>query len=454
MQHPPTAVYKCIIPVKKPLPTSGTVYHSILKTPSNGVYFPAWPEIDDPYQPCCLPTLLRAVYFYHLPYEGQFEEVGRRAKEYLNKVVDREIRDALAEPNELALYQREEELGAIPGVIVNFKKLSNSVERVVEAIIQGIIHGNLKNFVGEEGAFAYAHEISHRLAGRFHCGRVLEALSKRTHNNLHRLATEKGLSHEEIAELWVEFWQTNERIQHLVQKFEPIEEIFATYIGLRYLPLNIRNTVKLMVKEVMEERHWYTAYEAFTEVCDNTSAEPLGAACAILDIACRLIEPLDIDGLDVLNAYLKQWDDRLSDSEREALFDTLGVPDEVIQSIEKTCDDRIEMFNAMDKEARKTMTQAILLQACLNPPVVLIGHHADNYITPVVYKERGEEGDLSPANKVRYESLRQQLSKRSGIVCPTAYLHESKDYCGWTERLQRLFDRLPEEKRRHLTRPE
>jgi hypothetical protein len=59
-QRPQTAVYKCVIPVKKPITPSGAIYHSLFREPREGdsvLPFPAWPEIDDPYQPCCLPTL-------------------------------------------------------------------------------------------------------------------------------------------------------------------------------------------------------------------------------------------------------------------------------------------------------------------------------------------------------------------------------------------------------------
>jgi hypothetical protein len=76
----PSAVYKCVIPVKKVIAPSGAIYHSLFREPTKGTQalpFPAWPEIDDPDQPCCLPTLLRAVYFSQR-HGGDIMDIGRR----------------------------------------------------------------------------------------------------------------------------------------------------------------------------------------------------------------------------------------------------------------------------------------------------------------------------------------------------------------------------------------
>ena len=98
LMRPQSAVYKCIIPVKKPVPPSGAIYHSLFSEPREGAQtypFPAWPEIDDPHQPCCLPTLMRAVYFEHHGTGGDFKADVCRSVDYWNKVIDSEIRQQI-----------------------------------------------------------------------------------------------------------------------------------------------------------------------------------------------------------------------------------------------------------------------------------------------------------------------------------------------------------------------
>jgi hypothetical protein len=66
-------------------------------------------------------------------------------------------------------------------------------------------------------------------------GVVLEDLAKQAHKTLDTLAT-KELDRERIDKLWAQFWETNNQLKSMIQKFEPLEEIFATYVGLRLLP--------------------------------------------------------------------------------------------------------------------------------------------------------------------------------------------------------------------------
>ena len=75
----------------------------------------------------------------------------------------------------------------------------------------------------------------------------------------------------------------------------------------------------------------------------------------------------------------------------------------------------------------------------------MFGRFSENYI----YTFASD----SDRDRVFYESLRQQLSMRCGIVCPGT-CSRARRACEWTEPFQKVFDRLPEEEKRHFHRPE
>src|SRR5437764_581771 len=156
--RPLLAVYKCIIPVKKRLITPSAIYHSIFRNPWRGgrkIPFPAWPEIDDPDQPCCLPTLLRAVYFSRRS-GGDIIDIASRVIDYWDSI-DHEIQEQLVAFIKLhsLVLQPMKEFGGLPRLSFGTNygqafpmKLGDSVERMVEAMVQGVVYGNLDNFLG------------------------------------------------------------------------------------------------------------------------------------------------------------------------------------------------------------------------------------------------------------------------------------------------------------------
>jgi hypothetical protein len=467
--RPPAAVYKCIIPVKKRLTPSRAIYHSLYRKPTEddqALPFLAWPEIDDAYQPCCLPTLLRAVYLHHHPINEGFFDVAKKVEKYWNEAVECEIRKqifALAESNNISLWCRKE-LGGLPQVILDtdteealnsYMKLGNSACHMVEAIVQGVIYGNLNNFFGAPrgdflDVFAYVHELSHYFAGWFHGGSVLDELSKRNHKALNILATEERLSRGEIAKLWKEFWHTNEQIKTLVTKFEPIEEIFATYLGLRFLPMDVRNTVKPIIDEELRERDWDKAYEAFAEACDHDrTVSPLEAASYIVDCVCRLTESIDIDSTSLLYEYsniMKRVNnDEIDGFGTGAILMRAGVSAEILRAVSK----------GYENFSPGYQLQEILLKAyMLGPQIWLIGQYSENAIYPAYYKliytsdaKPDYEDNLSLRARVFYESIRQQLSNLCGFVSPLPFSEKAFEF---KEEIQRLYTRLPEEYKRYF----
>jgi hypothetical protein len=438
------------------------IYHSLFREPREGdlvLPFPAWPEVDDAYQPCCLPTLpQRAVYLHHHPISEEFFDVIKRAEEYVNNVVEPEIRDqmiALLGSSTILLRDRED-LGGLPHVIFgadnNFTfhmELAVSAERVIEAFVQGLIYGNLKNFFGASlgdfsDVFAYVHELSHILAGWQHGGRVLDELSNSTHKTLHILATEERLSRGEIAKLWREFWNTNEQIETLVAKFEPIEEIYATYAALHFLPTDIRHTVKPMIDEELKKRNWDKAYEAFAESCDNDQdTNPIHAASYLFDFGCRLVESIDVDSVSLLYELSNINKDRIGVG-AGAILMRAGVPAETLLAVS-------EAYKNLPPAAC-SWSEMLLRAYILGPQVWLIGKYSENIIHPTfnVYEPKckpDSKDNLSLHDRIYYESIRQQLSKRCGFVSPFPHTQKTPEF---KEEIQRLYMRLPEGYKKHF----
>jgi hypothetical protein len=466
--RPSSAVYKCIIPVKneKSVNTPSAIYHSLFREPREGelvLPFPAWPEVDDAYQPCCLPTLpKRGVYFHHHPISEKFFDVIKRAEEYVNNVVKPEIREqiaALIGSNTITLWSRLE-LGGLPQVILGNEKyftfhlkLDVSAELVIEAFVQALVYGNLNNFFGVpfgdfSDVFAYVHKLSHHFAGWLHGGRILDKLSYSNHKTLHILATEERLSRGEVDKLWREFRHTNKQIETLVAKFEPIEEIFATYVGLHFLSTDIRQTVKSMIDEELKKGNWSKAYEAFAESCDNAQdTTPLHAASYLFDFGCSLVESNDIDSVSLLyelsNLNNINKRDGIDRFEAEAILMRAGVPAETLRAVSKAYKDWSPAYSWPE----------ILIKAFIcGPQVWLIGKYSEKIIHPDFNLDEpccklDSKDNLSLRDRIYYESIRQQLSKRYGFVSPFSHTQKTSDF---KEETQRLYMRLPERYKRYF----
>jgi hypothetical protein len=88
------------------------------------------------------------------------------------------------------------------------------------------------------------------------------------------------------------------------------------------------------------------------------------------------------------------------------------------------------------------------------PTTRLVGKLSSKEITPLIFSlgfQQDDKDKLSPSIRVFCESLRQQLSKPFGLVCPFAYKGQVR--CGKNELLLRLFERLPEEVNSNFEKP-
>jgi hypothetical protein len=87
----------------------------------------------------------------------------------------------------------------------------------------------------------------------------------------------------------------------LAKKFEPIEEIFAVYLDMLFLPLSVRETVADKIEHALTKRNWHKEYIAFAKACDTCQVNtPIGAAIQISELVCRFLEHVDINATSMI----------------------------------------------------------------------------------------------------------------------------------------------------------
>lgn len=289
-----SAVYRCPLLVEKPFAKSSATYHSpVYHSQNETPFFRAWPELGaDPDQPCCLPTLMRARYFINRGTLIKLEAVAARAERYLSSQDSiepkvKEVALAIVKYHQ-TFWRYLPKIVDYPPILFGFDRIQltdlklkepeefSILHLAQETAIQGLIYGNLThihegkeigNLFDVNDAFSLAHETGHDLAKICHCGHALNEASREAHSIL--LNFEDNFSPEQITEEWSKFRAVNDCIYRLSKKFEPIEEIFANYVGLRFSPTNVRNEVKALIKNHLIEKKWIGAYNAFAEVCNR-----------------------------------------------------------------------------------------------------------------------------------------------------------------------------------------
>src|SRR5207237_5859578 len=127
----------------------------------------------------------------------------------------------------------------------------------------GLQEGDFSNI------FSLLHEMGHSAAKVTHSGVVQERLAKRIHTILYTLATIKSLLQKKITQLWEEFDHTNKQLVHLTRKFEPIEEIFANFYALVFLPAEGRKQLGRDINEGLDKKKWDKAFKAIVEATTN-----------------------------------------------------------------------------------------------------------------------------------------------------------------------------------------
>jgi hypothetical protein len=335
--------------------------------------------------------------------------------------------------------------------------------------MQASIYGNLINYPGAHygnfsSAFLDAHEIAHKQARSCYSGVALDELSEAIHRTLRVFVLTEKLPGEWIEKFWAQFVQINTLLVYATQKFEPIEEIFATALGIRLLPTNVRNAVKPIAYEELRKRNWGKAYKAFAEACDKYKGAWRRAAFLIFETVCRISNKIAIDSVEIIysiseiyklilpstirNTKIQEQYSALYQEELdvlegevnkkiESILKRAGIPDDVFWSTIN------EATDVLEKNSSYGQDQSI----------TLIGRPSLKEIIAVIRDNLQQvyEDKLSPPERTFYESIRQQLSQLCGIVCPFA--SHGKPCCGLKEELWRLYRRLPEEDRKQFKEP-
>jgi hypothetical protein len=499
----PSTAYKCIIPVEKPTLPS-TVYHSSvhqlgeaaqkeansLKPPP----FPAWPEIEEPWQPLCFPTLARAIYFIDHSPVVEIREAAALAEKYLEQhpetINSKVIQQATAMSNfYLQAMQQLKETGRFPKshtlhsptFHTTFASFFDTIKKLgwvsgtaaVETILQSGVYGQIANFYGPQDAFAWAHEHAHHLARWLYSSITINDQAAVLHHALNLLITTPKVPPDDIIRFWKVFEKENNRLIYIVQRFEPIEEIFATYIGLRHSPPEVRRAVEDEIEQKLREQNLYELYKAFAEACDTCQVNtPLGAAYMIMEMKSRILKDVKLNIASVLDTMIlvsksiwqsierkieKKGD--LDQTEKDTLEEEItnhlehaGIPVDIVESIAEADAGIPSNLNPLLAAIAHSFSRAEDLD--LIPPLVLLtGLVSRSEVTPFIYpKPTNKDITLSLIEKIFLESIRQQLSQHCGLFCPFA--QKGKHCCNRRRKLRRIWYCLPDEDRAHFIPPD
>jgi hypothetical protein len=196
VQALPSAIYHCNLPIK----SVSAVYGSSIngrKKPSNSAPIPAWPDIEELDQWCCLPAYRRAIF------------MPKQSLDFMRTTTDEEL----------------------------LRDLDASICPISQAMAQ---------YPGrEKDTFSFFHEIYHFLVGSFG---VYSAFRQSTqsdiiHSILQTIATAPQFTPHELRQLWNEFYAANRKLVELVQKFEIHEETHANFDALSSMPPEVADAV-------------------------------------------------------------------------------------------------------------------------------------------------------------------------------------------------------------------
>jgi hypothetical protein len=499
---PPAVVYECIIPVDESLITPSAAYHSPLDEPGGvpqKLPFPAYPDIRKSSQPLCFPTV-RSVYFPLHSSNLSPEKAQAVAAQYLAQHPDISdpalLEQIVTESNahfhawqELIKTGKFPQEYSLPTFIDSYttpliKSLNEmgafAGGKAARAIWQSQVHGAFPVFYGASDAFAYVHEFAHRFAMWLYSGVLIREQAVHIYYGLNRLMRNPEISLYEALESWKLFESAHSNLINLAKKFEPIEEIFAVYLGMIFLPSTVRETILDKIEQALSKRNWFKAYEVFAKACDTCQVyPPIGAAVSIAEMVCRLLEHIDTNATSVIEAVVSNfqicWKIKQKETEGESLTDededaadeiltkTLeeaGIPLEVAELIHGSDSPHLErLSDAIEHNFSRPEDKDVL-----SPIIMLIGFLSKHQITPFIFPQPTEEdpNGLTLYEKIFFDSIRQQLAHSFAItrqkltlpcnlICPFAF--KGQRCCGSKEELSMLYNRLPEEVRTQVIPP-
>jgi hypothetical protein len=148
--------------------------------------------------------------------------------------------------------------------------------------------------------------------------------------------------------------------------------------------------------------------------------------------------------------------ERLAGEVINRLLDDADIPRKLYWAVSETVRDRRKERSTLVTEALRNNDFSDLRHKLVGcGSIVLIGSPADELISPCVRPCEHEEKDkLSAYERIFFESLAEQILMKSCLlVCPNGSINDRKECCGRREWLERLYERLPEKYKKHITVP-
>jgi hypothetical protein len=438
--------------------------------------FPAWPEIQNRHHSLCLPTLFRAMYIDKHIVLGNTSEEEEEAieKSYFAQFPDVMTPDIIEHYYDLAdLFPKRNEHADIMAEKLLYLSITKDGSHIAGATaLQGFFAGMNGNFYGSEDAFGFAHEFAHFIPQWLYSGIILTSRSMRAHELINSIMMKTESQREDIPQLWAEFTLVNTRLEVLVQKFEPIEEIFANYLGLQLSPPDIRNSVEKELEQKLKERNLYDSYTAFADACEIGQANGVSEApCKVYNVWCAIYDRtiLTLQESAIKAAYISKCAFR-------------GEEQELLNILDKS----LSVMYELGIKMWEVVGGRLLLAAMRNfshvedraifPPFIFLLGVKDKIIPLFSSMFTSEKLANDISHEIFLESIRQQLRWEYGLHCPYAPINlkdddrqavlgtlkerggycphfSNKGCCGRNEALWNLYRRLPEEKQKSFSPP-
>ena len=380
--------------------------------------FPAWPEIRDRHHPLCLPTLFRAIYVDRHIISGNTSNQEQEAieKNYIARFTD------IFAANYIEQYQsfsdifpkRNERPDTIAEKLAYLSMTKDGDFRPGAIFLQSWIAGMSEDFYGARDEFSFAHEFVHNIAQWLHSGIVLTNRSMQVHQIINSLMKSEGSNTK--LQLWTEFVLANARLEALVHKFEPIEEIFANYLALEIIPVDNRGSIEKELEQKLKEKGLYDAFNAFSDACEIGKTNGFGdAPCEVYNTWCIIYDKTRFTLLEstMKAAYISKCVFRNEEGELLNVLDqTLSLTYQLGNKEWEVMKNRLLL--AIVNKFSRPEDKAIF------PPYILLIGMKDGIMPVFGSMFPSEQLANGIATEIFLESIRQQLHRECGLHCPYA----------------------------------
>jgi hypothetical protein len=431
------AVYHCNVPFK----SVSAVYESATNrrkpSKSQNPPIPAWPDIEDIDQWCCLPAFKRA----------------RFCCDFLNE--DQQPDSPLFFQMKYVLDHRGEYSEEAVKEVWRLLYFFNFASDEVFYALSEKSTGKARRFIGDaitwaeshfykEGAvdgFSSKHEFGHYKVGseRVYSAFLQNSQSEIVHGLLETISTTLQLAPADLRELWNDFFYANEKLVKLVQRFEFIEEIVANYLGMVSSSPEVREAI---VDQLIQVQRHDGSLNFFLTFLQNGCRGNLERALPLMELYTILFDRFRLVPDEPLLRIIDLLDSIAGGDASPSLDD---VDDWIIAKapILQPVLDAVKASRLAPEWPQITLTRMgneIELRIHETPTI--------NYISPESILWEGF-----------WESLRQQIKwslstppfKVKRLICP--YKRDAMPCCGRSNLIETLWVRIPKQWRAALKPP-